>query len=178
MKNLVMIFAIIALQACSNSNSKDDESMDGFNLENQVYLSFKNSAGQNLLDPSTENSFNVDSFKLYYLIDDEPVEVTIENGYNMGSTELTSDKLLKVFTNFSISNIISETSEYNIVENIAYLQLSETDTDTIKTHSLSKDLSHTTATENCCYFLISKVWYNDELVWERETGKIIEITKK
>lgn len=108
MKNLLMIFAIIALQAFSNS--KEDEIMDGFNLENQVCLSFNNSAGQNLLNTSTENAFNVDSFKLYYLIDNESVEVIIENGYNMGSTELTSDKLLEVFTNPSISNIISEIS--------------------------------------------------------------------
>ncbi|MBS3993084.1 MAG: hypothetical protein KGZ87_05150 [Bacteroidetes bacterium] len=164
MKTLLMILAFTVLVACSN----DDENMNGFNLENQVYLSIKNSDGQNLLDASTENSFNINAIRLYYLIDNEPVEVTIENGYNMGSTELTSDKLLKVFTNPSSSNIIEKTSEYDVVENIAYLALSETEIDTIKTYSKSG--------QN--YFLVSKVWYNGELVWERETGGVIEIIKQ
>lgn len=164
MKAILMILAFTALAACS----QDDEDMNRFNLENQIYLSLKNSDGQNLLDTETENSININDIQLYYLIDNEPVEVTIENGYNMGSIELTSDKLLKVFTNPSSSNIVEETSEFHIVENIAYLKLSETDTDTIKTHSKSS--------QN--YFLLSKVWYNDELVWERETGGVIEIMKE
>ncbi|MFD0933289.1 hypothetical protein ACFQ0R_11835 [Psychroflexus salinarum] len=164
MKAILMILAFTALAACS----QDDEDMNGFNLENQIYFSLKNSDGQNLLDTETENSININDIQLYYLIDDEPVEVTIENGYNMGSIELTSDKLLKVFTNPSSSNIIDETSEYEVVENIAYLKFSETDTDTIKTHSKSS--------QN--YFLLSEVWYNDELVWERETGGVIEIMKE
>jgi hypothetical protein len=164
MKAILMILAFTALAACN----QDDEDMNGFNLENQIYLSFKNSDGQNLLDTSIENSFAIEAFKLYYLIDGEPVEVNIENGYNMGNIELTSDKLLKVFTNPSSSNIVEEISEFDIVENIAYLKLSETDTDTIKTHSKSS--------QN--YFLLSKVWYNDELVWERETGGVIEIMKE
>lgn len=164
MKAILMILAFTALAACS----KDDIDMNGFNLENQIYLSLKNSDGQNLLDTETENSININDIQLFYLIDNEPVEVTIENGYNMGSIELTSDKLLKVFTNPSSSNIIDETSEYEVVENIAYLKFSETDTDTIKTHSKSS--------QN--YFLLSKVWYNDELVWERETGEVIEVMKE
>ena len=163
MKTLIMILTFTAFVACNN----DDKNMSGFNLENQIYLSFKNSGGQNLLNTSTENSYNVESIKLFYLIDDQSIEVTIENGYNMGSTELTSEKLLKVFTNPSSSNIVEETSEYDVVENIAYLGLSETETDTIKTHSIS----------NRNYFLVSKVWYNDQLVWKKETGGIIEITK-
>jgi hypothetical protein len=164
MKTLLMILVFTAFAACNN----DDENMNGFNLENQIYLSFKNSKGLNLLDASTENSFNRNSIRLYYLIANEPVEVTIENGYNMGSTELTSDKLLKVFTNPSSSNIIEKTSDYDVVENIAYLKLSETDTDTIKTYSKSSQK----------FFIVSKVWYNDQLVWERESGGVIGITKE
>jgi hypothetical protein len=174
MRALLIILTLITLIGCE----EDNENMNGFNLENQILLNLKNSDGLNLLDTSTENSYNNESMKLFYLVNDEPIEVTIENGFNMGSLELTSDKLLKIFTNPSSSNIVEETSEYDIVENVAFLELSETDTDTIKTHSLSKNLSHSTANGNCCYFLVSKVWYNDELVWESETGGIIEITKE
>ena len=38
--------------------------------------------------------------------------------------------------------------------------------------------NHLTNSNGCCYFLVSKVWYNDELVWERETGGVIEIMKE
>ncbi|WP_456376551.1 hypothetical protein [Lutibacter sp.] len=164
MRAILIILTTIILFGCT----KDNTNMNSYNLENQIYLSFKNANGQNLLDNSTENSYNIEAMKLFYLVNDEPVEVTIENGFNMGSIELTSDKLLKVFTNPSSSNIVEETSEYNVAENIAYLQLSSTDTDTIKTHSRTS--------QN--YFLVSKVWYNNELVWERDNGGIIEITKE
>jgi len=174
MRTLLIILAITTLFGCEEEN----ENMDGFNLANQIYISYKNVDRQNLFDNLTEGSFSIEAMKLFYLVNDEPIEVTIENGYNMGSIELTSDNILEVFTNPSSSNIIEETSEYDIVENIAYLELSETDTDTIKTHSLSKNLSHSTATGNCCYFVVSKVWYNGELVWEIETGGVIEIMKK
>jgi len=164
MRALLIILTLITLIGCE----EDNENMNGFNLENQILLNLKNSDGLNLLDTSTENSYNNESMKLFYLVNDEPIEVTIENGFNMGSLELTSDKLLKIFTNPSSSNIIEETSEYNVVENIAYLQLSPTDTDTIKTHSKTSPN----------YFLVSKVWYNGALVWERENGGTIKITKE
>lgn len=164
MRTLLIILAITTLFGCK----EEDENMNGFNLANQIYISYKNVDGQNLLDNLTEGSFSIANMKLFYLVNDKPIEVTIENGYNMGSIELTSDNILEVFTNPSSSNIIEETSDYNVVENIAYLELSETDTDTIKTHSKTS--------QN--YFLVSKVWYNDELVWEGETGGVIEITKE
>lgn len=153
------------------SCSKDDSlNNPNFNLEDQVYLSYKNAKGESLLDPSTENTYNVENMKLFYQIDSELVEVNSDN-FPRGSVELTIPNeynSLTVFTNSSKDNLIEQTSEYDIVENIAYLQLTETDTDTIKTHSKSS--------QN--YFLLSKVWYNDKLVWERETEGVIEIMKE
>lgn len=161
---LMFIFILSIIMGCND----DDSEMTQFNLDNQIYLKITNQSGQNLFDETTEGSYNIVNLKLFYLVNNEAVEVTLENGYNMGSIELTSNKLLKVLTNFSTTNIVNETSEYKTIENIAFLKLTETDTDTIKTHSKS----------NRGYFLVSKVWYNDELVWNSEDRGIIEIVKK
>ncbi len=167
MKTLFLILTFFSFMSCSNDDSPINPN---FNLEDQVYLSYKNANGENLLDPSTENAFNVEDMKLFYQIDNELVEVN-SNNFPRGGVELTVPNQynsLTVFTNFSKNNLIEQRSEYNIVENIAYLQLTENDTDTIRTYSKS----------NQNYFLVSKVWYNDELVWERETGGVIEIMKE
>lgn len=90
MKTLYLIIIMSIIISC-NSNSDRDETISGFNLDNQIYLNLKNSSGQNLLDESVEGSFNIENMKLYYQVDGERVEVTVENGYNMGSLELTSN---------------------------------------------------------------------------------------
>ncbi len=168
MKNLLVFFVFLTLITCNDDNN-NNESMSQFNLQNQIFLSFKNSTGQNLFDASTKNSFDINKIRLYYLIDNKPVEVSVKNGYNMGNVELISNNKLKVFTNFDRSNIIKKTTEYNIIENITYLQLSETDTDTIKTHSKMNKGS----------FVVSKVWYNGKFVWENKgKGELIEILKE
>ncbi len=164
MRTLFLVLTLIIMASCSN----DDNSQNAYYLDNQIYIKYENSSGQNLLDISTTGAYSIDDIKLFYLIDNEPVEATIENGFNMGDIELTPNNLLKIFTNVSVSDVIEEIEDYKIVENIAYLELSEADTDTIKTYS---QVGYN-------YFKVYKVWYNDELVWERETGEVIEIMKE
>lgn len=159
----VILFFTLLNVGCA----KEDSQMNGFNLQNQIYLEFKNKEGRNILDNSVENHLKLNKMKLFYLVNNEPVEVTVENGYNMGSIELTSNNLLKVFTNFDKTRVVKSTQKYNIVENIAYLKLSQTDTDTVKTYCKS----------GLEYFTISKVWYNNKLVWEKEKGGVIQIVK-
>ncbi len=166
-RNYAWLLAVMLIGLFIFSCSEDNENMNGFNLENKIYINLKNTEGENLLDSSVENYYNVENMKLFYLINNESVEVTVEKFHSDG-IELTSDKSLQIATNPSSSNIIEKTSDYNVAENIAFLQLSETDTDTIKIHPKTG--------QN--YFLVSKVWYNNELVWERETEGGIEITKE
>lgn len=151
------------MASCSN----DDNSQNAVYLENQIYINYKNSNGDNLLNSASQGAYNVENMKLFYLIDDEPVEALIVDPYNSGGIELTPNNELVIFTNVSMSKIVEETEEYKIVENTAYLQLSETDTDTIRTYSQ----------KGYNYYRTNKIWYNNKLVWERETGGIIEIVK-
>ena len=154
-------YLIIIMSLIISCNSDSSETLIGYRLENQIYLDFKNSSGQSLLDESVESSFKVENMKLYYQVDEERVEVTIEN-YNTGGIELTTNNILKVWTNVSRTKIISETSNVKIVESITYLELSPTITDTIVVQSKT----------SYGYFLIDKVWYNNELVWERDNGEL------
>jgi len=163
----ILIFLTITLiMGCS---SNDDSPSNAFNLDNQIHLSFKNQNGQNLLDNSVEGSYDIENMKLFYLIDNEPVEVTIENGFELGSLALSynNDKILQVFTNPSSSKVVEETTEYKVVENIAFLQLTQSETDTIKVYSKAGQ----------GYFNVSKVWYNDNLVWTSQSDGTIEIIK-
>lgn len=164
MKNTCLILITLTLfMSCS----QNDDLSSAFNLENQLYLAYKNIEGQNLLVNSTPGSYNLDNMKLIYLIENEPIEVTLENGFNMGSLELTPENNLKVFTNPSSANVVEESADYQVVENIAYLQLSHTERDTIKTYAHKS--------EN--YYKISQVWYNSKLVWTGESDGVIEIIK-
>ena len=164
MKNLFLITSLIFMLSCSNDNST---AQSAFFNENQLYFNFKSENGTNLLDNSKTDSYKISSMKLFYLINDTPIEVKSENGFNSGSIELTPDKHLTVFTNTSTENLIEENDTYKTVENVAYLQLNENEIDTIKTYSkISKN-----------YFRIIKVWYNDKQVFKEGDNTLIEIIK-
>ncbi len=172
-----MILAFTILFGCK----EEDENMNGFNLSTDIEILYMDNLGENLLNSENENSFDFSNFRLFYLIGENisvVYDLNADLPRNMEIIENYDNTTLRLFTNNSFSNIVEETPEFDVVENIAYLELSETDTDTIKTHSLSKKLSHSTRSGGGCYFLVSKVWYNDVIVWERETGGVIEITKK
>ncbi len=147
--------------------SSDDNSKNAFYLDNQIYINYINNNGQNLLDSSTTGAYEIEDMKLFYLVDNKPIDALIIDKYNSGGISATSNNTLKIFTNVSVSNVIEETKDYKIVENIAYLQLSDSETDTIKTHSET----------GYNYYKTSKVWYNSQLVWDIETGGVIEIVK-
>ena len=145
----------------------NNDSQAGYNLETQIQIYYKNTNGENLLNENTNNHFNFNDFKLFYEVNG--ILTNTDSQKNMEIiTSGTPSPTLYLFTNNDLSNIVSEGENEKIAENLAYIQLSETDTDTIKTYSKSSPN----------YFLVSKVWYNDELVWERETGGVIEIMKE
>lgn len=164
-KFLAVGLSVLILFSCNESD--DATSQDSYNLENQAYISLVNSRGENLLDETTPGAYSIKEMKLYYLINGESVEVTPDN-FPLGDLEITSaPRQLVVFTNASSENVVEETDTYKRVENLAYLQLNSTDTDTIKTQ----------AQVGYSYFTLTKVWYNNQLIWSTENPTTVSVVK-
>jgi hypothetical protein len=99
-------------------------------METAIDISFVDTLGNDLLNESTENNYDISGFKLFHLIDSVSMEVnepTLDSPKGFfKSRELRNGKyFLRLFPNQS--NLRNN----NIFETVSYLQLSSVDTDTI-----------------------------------------------
>lgn len=168
MKTKSIIFLIFTIFfSCSND---EENSQEKINLNMEVDLMLKNTSNEDLLNPATNEFFPFDEIKLYYIINGVKQEVNDNNldlPRNLELVNGNSGNVLAIFTNSLNNKLISEQNGIKIVENITYLELSKTSTDTIKTYAKMKRGN----------ISITKVWYNDQLVWDAETGGLITIIK-
>jgi len=138
--------------ACTKDNDNND---NGYVLSVGVEFNLLDRQGNDLLNSNNENSYSAEDMKLFYLINGELVlahKHQPDIGWHNGIMHIseTTPYSLKVFTNSDFDNYTSEENGIKKGEHIAYLQLNETDTDTIKTQWESGN--H--------YFVNRKVWYN------------------
>ncbi len=154
MKNINGLFIIITLMIISCSNDDDNGSDQQFVLDNGFKIKVLNAQDEDLLNPETQGALDYNEMKLFYLIDGEKKEVfenTADQPRNLFLFNETMPYQLGVGTYDGIDNFSSKDNDIFSGEHTAYLQLSDTDTDTIKTSWESKkDL----------YFRIKKIWYN------------------
>ena len=165
-KTLIFIMSTLIL-GCSTDNVSTQQKI---NLNNEVDLVLKNSANEDLLNPITNGNFSFENIKLYFDVNGEKQEVYDKNldfPRNLRLVEGSQGNVLVIYTNSLSNKLISELNGTKIVENITYLELSANSTDTIKTYSQM----------NSGNFSITKVWYNNKLVWENDNPKLIEIIK-
>lgn len=165
-KTLIFIMSTLIL-GCSNDNETTQEKI---NLNNEVDLVLKNSSNEDLLNPITNGYFSFENIKLYFNVNGVKQEVYDKNldfPRNLKLGERSQGNVLVIYTNSLDNKLISEENGIKIVENITYLELSTAITDTIKTY----------AELNSGNFTITKVWYNNTLVWENNNPKLIEIIK-
>lgn len=164
MKNLFYFAATLLLSCISMSckDKKEDEISMGIVVSANIDLTIKNQAGEDLLDPATQNSFR--NIKLYSVENGEKKlffekNLNSPNGY-MLFKEQSSTYTLRVFTSTPEKNGSKET--------INYLQLSEGVTDTIKCLYQSNTINT----------ICEKVWYNGKLMWQESDGiRAFEIVK-
>ena len=153
MKNLIVLIIILLSMGCSKDNNEPSASIVSVGVE----FSILNKEGKDLLNPNTTNHYSIDSMKLYYLINDQIVEVLDTNMQYPRNIMLITENnpyRIRCFTNDDENNgLISEKDEIKIGVSIAYLELNNTDIDTIKTEWESGDN----------YFINKKVWYNGVL---------------
>jgi len=157
MKKLLLIAGICLLLSCSKNSGSDV-------LDIGIHLKLQNSAGSDLLNPDTNNSYNQDKIKLVYLLDG------VEQYYFCGNCdhqkgyyffERDNRYVMSVFTNFEV--------QQDGTDPITYIQWNETDRDTVQCHIKRN--------EDGSLIVCTKVWYNDELVWDNDGERYFTIIK-
>jgi hypothetical protein len=169
MKKIIVLLAVFITMSCT----KEKNEPDSFVLNVNVEINFLNKAGNDLLNPLTSSYLSLEGMQLYYLINDEIIEAQVydpqiggdDNKGMMLITETTPYRL-RIFTPENNDEFTSETDGIKYGTSITYLELTENDTDTIKTEWSYKEGK---------YFVIDKVWYNDLL--QESVDSVITVVK-
>lgn len=154
-----LIIAMMVFFSCQKEK-------DNYTMDTAIDFSFIDDSGHDLLDNSSENHYDINFIKLYYLVDGVSTEVNAPNlDYPKGffkSNELRNGRyFMRLFPNQS--NDQNSTA----FETITYLQLKSADIDTIKC-----EFSKSTNSLIC-----EKVIYNGSTVWQWGTDRYIVIEK-
>lgn len=157
MKKTLILISILTLLISCNSNDKEEEEqlIYGTSVLSFCEITVKDRAGNNLLDPTNPNSFDIDNIKIFYLIDGEKKEFYEEHldapkGFRVIQHDFTSEYQFIIHLNYDRTEDFSTT----------YIQWNENDTDTIK--ALFKYPPNTSSV------LLRTVWQNNELKWDFE----------
>jgi hypothetical protein len=139
-------FCILIIVLLLSSCKEKQDSMSGF-IDTNVEISVQDKAGNDLLNPSNQSAYLAQNIKIYYLIDGIKKEINQANldfTKNFMIYEIDGKYQMRLFLNCSYEST-----------SITYVQWNENDTDTFKTEIL----------KNTNLVLITKLWYNDSMVW-------------
>jgi len=162
-----LFFAIIIL--CAFSCKKTNPGGGGvvFDLTNDIRV--VNKDGQNLLDPSTQNSFKKDDIKIYYLINGLKTEMFNKNLdaprqfmiFQVGADvkNYANEHLVRIFSN---NKGVVDKNGNEITT--TYIEWNSTDTDTLVTQIQRSGAS----------IFNYKVWYNGIIKWDRTSMPRLE----
>jgi hypothetical protein len=138
---LILMFSSILI-ACKKEESVD--SICCFSFDTEVYMRVNDSKGVDLLNPNNPNAFLKENIRLNYANSDAERDFKI---LKPPSSDLAYTLLFHPYRNEKENSI-------------TYIKWNVIDTDTIRTsYKYEKN-----------YVKISKLWYNDILVWSENTG--------
>ncbi|HEX9650416.1 MAG TPA: hypothetical protein VGA21_07640 [Cyclobacteriaceae bacterium] len=154
MRHLIISMAMVLFSSCI---SEDDQ----FIVDVGIGISVKGSIGEDLLDPENPSSYKESDIKLHYLKNGQKQEVffpNLDNPKGFGITQNQEGYRIGILPN------IDKTEEFPLT----LIEWNSTDTDTIKCSIERKSNSE----------ICTKVWLNENLVWEGyETERFFEIIK-
>ncbi|MDO6390684.1 hypothetical protein Q4E40_11150 [Pontibacter sp. BT731] len=128
-----------------------------------IELTFKDSAGNDLLDAKNPHAFSTNNIDLYYLTNGKQERVfdgKMDYPKQFFVFQTGSQHVMRLFPSLDEENMRTQT----------YLKLNETDTDTISCIIKRWGKSNQSVA-------VTKVWYNNELVWEGAGPRYVEIVK-
>ncbi|VXD16577.1 hypothetical protein [Marinoscillum sp. 108] len=166
MYRLTILILWLGLGSCDlGLDSPNDVSGDYYNSD--LMISFRDSSGQDLLDPDTPGYYDTAQMSLFYEVDGELEEVYLEN-----------NDLPKQFT--LLENVPQNEEPFRLYvsadlrltsgNTMTYLQLSPADMDTI----VCEYEAETGKSENYSYII--NVWYNGEQVFPTNDSDIAYFT--
>jgi hypothetical protein len=140
--------------------SCEKEQIIGGFYDASVEIRVQNENGNNLLDPSTPGAIDPEEITLYWLQNGEPKKKF--------DSFLDYPKYFRIIEEPEYIIEVQMNSDENEEFPVTYIRWNESDTDTIKC-----EFTRTTGTEYC-----SKLWCNNELMWEAyATKRFITVTK-
>ena len=154
MKKLLILLAATLVVSCTTKEENCCTIIDV-----AVSIKYLNEAGENLLD--IEGGLNPSDITLYHKINNEWVKYykgNLDNPTGLATVAREDGTYLVVFPSTTIvENGYSETK----------IEFSDSDFDILKTE-VDKKASNE---------IVTRVWYNDELKWEGNTERLIEVVK-
>lgn len=162
MKNLIFLLLVsILIVSCNSDDNSNDDPF--YYLGRDVEFKVTSIDGIDLLNPYNANAFLENNIKIYNLIDNEIVEVYNPNAEYTRDFKIVSPEnsgIEEYFIRVYINNPELENT-------ITYIEWNETDTDTIRTNSVSNGNS----------LVLTQAWYNDNLLIDENTESLPEIIK-
>lgn len=153
----ILVGCICLLTAC-----KDKQ--ENLVRDTAVEISFSDKHGNDLLDPAFTNAFNSENTDLYYFKDGQPEPVyngTMNNPKGFIIFQAGTKHLIRIFP-----------SEYvHDRRTITHIQFNKNDTDTIVCQMKTIGKSNKSV-------IVTKVWYNEELVWDGTGPRYFNIIKE
>ncbi len=162
MKNLIfLLLATTLIVSCSSDDNNNDDNY--YNLQTGIDFLVSNQNGDDLLNPNTTNAYSAESIKIFYLKDGIVEEIYNSNlalprNFKIVSPEDSGEETY--FMRIFLNNFVSENA-------ITYIEWNETDTDTIRANFNNGDN----------YSILSKAWYNEELVFDETINTLPIIIK-
>jgi len=158
MKPLILILVCILVTNCSDNNIESSTVID-----TDIGLEYVNEKGEDLLNPNSENHYNENTLKVFYLVDGEKKEIFRSNLAYPKMFEISASKDSESIIRYGLTLFLNDLSDEKI--KTTYLQLNENDTDTI-THTLQQTDNYNK--------VIDKMWYNGNLSADGHTFKIVK----
>ncbi len=169
MIKIVYVLLFLLIVGCKEDKEMEEPGpIDCYNLRVGLQLSFLNQKGEDLLSSDTESYFPFEPMRLRHDINGRIQEVynpLLDSPRGISLTTKTSPYRLRVRTYGGKEGITSDQDGIQKGENIAYLQLNEQITDTLRTEWEASE----------CYFINRKLWYNGVLY--DPIPEVIEIVK-
>jgi len=149
MKNVLLITLMAILYSCVS----DDRNQVATNIDIGIEFFVFSEEGIDLLNPESPNAFRENEIRIFNLIDGIVTEVynprmDLPRGFALSEPE---PLVSREYYSLGLGANTYSTDEYPIT----YIQWNENDTDTLKVELDKGDN----------YEMVTKVWFNDQLVW-------------
>lgn len=182
MKNKISFIALcmisVILLSCKHTASRHGEP-DCFGIyKDEIFkICVRDSKGNDLLDPSNPNGYNIDSIRVYYVLTDRTLYKgqtsyhIFDNIKNPGDYQLMRSKDGYVL-NFILYTLHSKKSNHERPK--IYIEWNNDDRDTIKAKLIVREGNPKDPTDGgyCKFFVWDTIWYNRKVIaadWKKTT---------